>query len=120
MNTPVDFTTAKLLKEKGFNNKVSHYWNYNGEVLFSYKPKTDPINYTMAPTITEVVMWLYEKHGIWIEVVWDIELNKELKWYSGITNVGDSSELEIFQSNPCDTPTEAYSQAIEYTLKNLI
>ena len=117
MNTPVDFTTAKLLKDKGFNNKVSHYWNYNGEVLFSYKPKTDPINYTMAPAIADVVMWLYENHGIWIIVSHVIsDLHQTECFWIGVKN-GEEITSQYFGFN---SPTEAYSQAIEYTLKNLI
>ena len=69
MNTPVSFELAKLLKEKGFDGNYFHYWNmvnHSGEwkVDTSIWEYTD--NYIEAPTIAEVVMWLYEKHGIWI------------------------------------------------------
>lgn len=129
MNTPVIFEIAKLLKEKGFNKKTDSAYvdttpfseNENDLVEYAFPQNHNEKEHRIsAPTIAEVVMLLYEKHGIWIEVVWDIEINKEVKWYSGITKIGDSSELEVFQSNPCHSPTEAYEAAIIYTLKNLI
>ena len=48
MNKEVNFEIAKLLKEKGFR------------LLPDFK--------SSYPTIAEVVMWLYEKHGVWISV----------------------------------------------------
>lgn len=91
MNELVDLPTAKLLKQKGFDD-------------YEWDPVTDT-----SPTVLEVTMWLYEKHGIWIEVTTDIYgkfcwLVKQLK----------------ASNNNFDSPTEAYFAAIEYTLKNLI
>ena len=87
MNTPGNFELAKLLKEKGFDNytplkyfskKPSGYgitnWSeniaYSCEDIYSqlrlgYNEQT---YFIWAPTIVEVVMWLYEKYGIWTEV----------------------------------------------------
>jgi hypothetical protein len=70
MTTPVTFEIAKLLKEKGFDNESAHYYNEKGEMLFdTYFPSLQPTKpdvYYDAPTLVDVVMWLYEKHGIWI------------------------------------------------------
>ena len=86
MNTPILFELAKLLKEKGFDVPVrtyrlegkypdfvhegfeDDYWgdnkvvNWNKDVI-GIKPFK---GFVSAPTIAEVVMWLYEKHGVWI------------------------------------------------------
>ena len=88
MNTPILFELAKLLKEKGFDVPVrtyrlegkypdfvhegfeDDYWgdnkvvNWNKDVI-GIKPFK---GFVSAPTIAEVVMWLYEKHGVWITV----------------------------------------------------
>ena len=60
-----------------------------------------------APTIAEVVMWLYKKHGFWINVYQNSEgsLNFEVDSYGGF----------LYKS-----PKEAYETAIEYTLNKLI
>lgn len=68
-----------------------------------------------APTITEVIMWLYEKHGIWIGV----EPRNEAKWKFNIytKTVTTTNNIALAEHN---SPTEAYSAAILYTLNNLI
>jgi len=128
MNTTVNFEIAKLLKEKGFDTKTECWYDKDGDALYtdaigipsSYKFHL--VGECYAPTIAEVVTWLYEKHGIWITVDADVlgfyghykinpigNLSSNLK--QGWTNSG---------TNPFNSPTEAYSVAIEYTLKNLI
>lgn len=85
MNKEVNFELAKLLKEKEIYIPAFHY--YENEVLkepyLENGSSTDTefrvelsdlkeyfnewSKKISAPTIAEVVMWLYEKHGIWIE-----------------------------------------------------
>jgi hypothetical protein len=111
MKTPVKFELAKLLKEKGFDKRSEPYrYNKFGETTL-----LEGIN---APTIAEVVMWLYEKHKIWIT-------SEPCIIHNGITNIH-----KIFKDNYLDTisraskgynsPIEAYEAAIDYTLNNLI
>ena len=70
-----------------------------------------------APTIAEVVMWLYEKYGIWISVDMVFEEHQIGFWYC----IRESKEDDFaFQSEEYKTSTEAYEAAIEYTLNNLI
>ena len=120
MNTPVNFELAKLLKKKEFDGNYFHYWNM---VNHSGKWKIDTSiweytdDYIEAPTIAEVVMWLYEKHGVWTVV----NVNIMGSWYF---EHFDLKEKRNAQFKPTDThydsPTEAYEAAIEYTLKNLL
>lgn len=95
MNTLVSFELAKLLIQKEYDLHPDFKDSY--------------------PTITEVVMWLYEKHGIWIGVQpnepyidddWCFTIFKDLK---------NNNSREGYNSS-----TEAYEAAIEHTLKNLI
>lgn len=82
-------------------------------------------SFIKAPTITDVIMWLYEKHGIWIcvytmdkwlpngndrEQLFDYGI-KQMK--RGLIDI--SKKPEEFNS-----PKEAYEAAIEYVLNNLI
>lgn len=70
-------------------------------------------NIYLAPTIAEVVMWLYEKHEFWITV------KQGFGWEYFIyeTNV---PYTEIDADGTFNSPTEAYEAAIEYILKNLL
>lgn len=138
MNTSISFELAKLLKEKGFGRLTGSYYEYaltskkdrehgysgsfgwkKGELnlqegyFINNHPDVDYSSKTWfmcsAPTIAEVVMWLYEKHGIWIEVTTDTHNNfcwliKEFK----------------ASNNNFNSPIEAYEAAILHTLKNLI
>jgi len=129
MNTPVNFELAKLLKEKGFD-EWTKTWHQRGDgVVGCVEGKRDFYNrkgdvYTSAPTISEVVMWLYEKHGIWIVInphKGEDDLGKPFMEFDpevwSFTNkcILHNTKLLYFNS-----PIEAYEAAIEYTLNNLI
>lgn len=147
MNKEVRFPIAKLLKEKGFDENCSDYYttlgNLNsdgwGDIIFeqgfsSGEPERMlRFNYSdfnkhqketcfLCPTIADVVMWLYEKHGIWISV----NATEDLKsfWYEIHL---DAIKSEIYGGGSiwytgknCNSPTEAYEAAFEHTLNNLI
>ena len=118
MNTSVNFSIAKLLKEKGFGQKLTDRgYNVNGEESFDYT--LDRINGVgiAAPTIAEVIMWLYKEHGIWIEVR---KVNYSRFDYKIINGTESLMYVKPQQYNSLLSPTEACEAAIEYTLKNLI
>lgn len=136
MNTPILFELAKLLKEKGFDVPVrtyrlegkypdfvhegfeDDYWgdnkvvNWNKDVI-GIKPFK---GFVSAPTIAEVVMWLYEKHGVWITVC-----------VIGVDGFGywlhDKGRKRLNPDNQGGywlSPTEAYEAAIKYCLEKII
>lgn len=118
MNTPVSYKLAKLLKEKGFDEQNLTIYQ-DGEVLLlrstiSNSQFMTSRNYT-APTIAEVVMWLYEKHGIWIGVQPNEPYVDDDWCFIIFKNLKNNNSLEGYNS-----PTEAYERGIEYTLNNLI
>jgi len=138
LNKPVDFTTAKLLKEKGFDENCRFGYNgsfephHIGLIEFGYLQRNSELlklTYS-APTIAEVVMWLYEKHGIWISVYsgkalnWESLFSVRIDWiYPTDSPDAEDIEPQYFKyksQNEFNSPTEAYESAIEYTLNNLI
>lgn len=124
MNTPVKYELAKLLKEKGFDIPTLYFY-LDGSLKYNHSIKPRNSNVLLgtldvsAPTIAEVVMWIYEKHGIWIEVqcpdvlyeLWSYTVHKPHK----CGNYGSQNSFDTFNS-----PTEAYETAIEDVLNNLI
>lgn len=140
MNSPVSFKLAKLLKEKGFNEPClkgysnlekskeelrdidrSEFATFEGAGKYfsnSDLPKYD-IEFT-APTIAEVVMWLYEKYGVWITV----NVIMDDKWFFELYNFKNRENPNIIldDSDKCwlDSPTEAYEAAIKYILNDLL
>lgn len=123
MNKEVSFEVKQLLFNKGWRyelglDETGHRVKHS---LAEERWNQGHLNYVDI-TIAEVVMWLYEKHGIWIMV----EMTGSKKFYprgrmidkKGKHHVGDfkyNNERLIY-----NTPTEAYEAAIEYTLNNLI
>ena len=117
MNTIVSFEIAKLLKEKGFEGKTKSY-NEDGKLVnvsLSIRRFNPERIYYPAPTIAEVVMWLYEKHGIWVNVEYMDDIL--LFCFSVCTIKTNTNEMEQLGFN---TPADAYEAAIEYCLVNLI
>jgi len=118
MNTPVNFEIAKLLNKKGLY--ISSEKRYNRKGTFEYSKSWS----VAAPSISEVVMWLYKKHGIWISVyIMD-------KW---LPNGNDREQLFDYslkqmklglidipkKPEEFNSPTEAYEAAIKYSLDKI-
>lgn len=129
MNKPVNFEIAKLLKEKEFNLYCQcSYWN---DELTPYTPgyaledgttsneKYWEFERYYAPTITEVVMWLYEKHGIWIECLHRGMLG-DFTFKVSKLKKGWRTEPHYIHETGFNSPTGAYEAAIKHTLENLI
>lgn len=142
LNKLVDFPTAKLLKEKGFNlmpfyiqSKTDYVLGYDYDIEdeednlkireFQWEDHICSHLYLM-PVYFDVVDWLLEKHGIWIRV----DCNSKESWSPILVNIEDGgykvhpyyvSQKFIEKNNRLfNSPKEAYLAAIEYTLKNLI
>jgi hypothetical protein len=137
MNKSVNFEIAKLLKDKGFDIPTQDCYNLNG-LLFSngwceyiaddcefdglINHKKLKEKDVLAPTIAEVVMWLYESHGIWIYA----DSHEFGKWcYYYRQNVPSDLSPSItkggrYSRDDYNSPTEAYEAAITYCLENLI
>lgn len=101
----------KQLSKKGYK----HYYEGTVEELDSM----DKNNPDLHSEIMQVIMWLYEKHRIWI----DVSLNqfskpKDLQWMYSIVFTQDCTYSHSPKSY--NSPTEAYEAAIEYCLTKLI
>lgn len=115
LNKLVD-STAELLKEKGFDEPTTAWRQRGNGISGDVVGKKDYYNrkgdvYTSLPTISDVVMWLYDKYGVWISV-YMVDKN-EFHWETDI-NEEEHGSRDYFK-----TPTEAYEAAIEYVLNNV-
>lgn len=127
----VSFETAKLLKEKGFNELCHGYFrkdNPNDLVELAQAANwNDEPFFTSRPTLQMAMKWLREVHNIHIEVritnhslsslidvpryYWIIVNSKEVKWMD---------ESTAHQPMSYETVEEACEAAIKYCLENLI
>ncbi len=135
MNIEVNFTLAKLLKEKEFEGNYSYFYTSPNSKMFGIDEhhrhypiiNTPKKLYTLgenvalnienvypAPTIAEVVMWIYKKYNIWISVDLDLS-NTQMFDYE----IQKKHFLKLSEKH-FESPTLAYNAAIEYVLTNLI
>ena len=117
----VSFETAKLLKEKGFNEPTTCVYHKGGTfdriALNTWNDKF--ITPICAPTLQMAMKWLREVHKLYINI-WadpkDVESNDfdiifRAQVYNGTSNYG-TYEFSTYE--------EAAETAIKYCLENLI
>jgi hypothetical protein len=127
MNKEVSFELAKLLKEKEYHENCWQcyriikatedrlsWWKIgelNKPMYCTFSDKNDAYyGICSAPTIADVVMWIYEKYGIWIAVF----RCKDFMFDIIIKDTVVHSELNF------NSPTEAYEAGIKYCLEKII
>ena len=130
----VSFETAKLLKEKKFNEPLLTFYVTDGkEYSFDImaftddKLKNESECFILAPTLQMVCSWLRLVHHIHIESLCPV-VDTDVKDGVGVTyNVVISNlrnQCLAFDTNIEDIEYNSYEEAIEagilYTLKNLI
>ena len=116
----VSFETAKLLKEKGFEERIRSWYDNNG---FFHEEgcrmsNSDCLSPTvMAPTLQMAMKWLREKYNIHIEPRYFPTPNiyRYVIIHSPVTIENIDSHPQYF-----DTYEEACEAAIKYCLENLI
>ena len=128
----VEFETAKLLKEKGFNEDCMFVVNLdsNGILPCSFGTKNSEIdnkNIVTIPSQSLVMRWLREEKHFYIQIMLDSwalgghsgyyiviqDINSEFKEISPI--IDDNPDLVFFE-----TYEQAAESAIKYCLENLI
>lgn len=128
----VSYEVAKLLKEKGFNERSSASYDSKGELQegYGYWNKT-PIWYA-APTLQMACAWLREKHFIHVYAEYKAFFQEKPKklYYHWIPFVKTLPHCPINKSGfpketisldvYCNTYEEAVEAALKYSLENLI
>lgn len=111
----------------GYNSDRNCFWDWNlnggrsgmQPKIIPYPNDSDAIYYS-APTIAEVIMWLYEKYGIWIECNHCGTFSEFTFKISKLNKKNIKKEPHYMHDfgKGFNSPTEAYKVAIEYILKN--
>ena len=98
----------KQLSKKAYK----HYYDGTIEELDSMG-KDNP---DLHSEIMQVILWLYEKHGIWISVDRYIDREQSTDYRYGSCIYSN----EHYYGRGNENPTEAYEAAITYVLNSLI
>lgn len=118
----ISFETAKLLKEKGFNNLCRSYWSDNNFLSFEHTKlfvsNDDDSVYLLRPTLQMAMKWLRKEKGIPIEILWHYDADSDVEEWYFIHHV----ELRILPNDIeyYETYEEAAEAGIKYCLENLI
>ena len=122
----VSFETAKLLKEKGFDEPVLYYQRYGKEPRYPIEgilsKNSDLGDGYSIPTLQMVMKWLREKYNLEI-YPYHSNLNEKhnSKWWFEIIKYPNTvAEYECGIDEEVDTYEEACEAAIKYCLENLI
>lgn len=117
MNKVINPKIVDLMEDKGFTDNLLH----DGMGGSHYNV-----------TIVDALMWLYEKHGIWIysypaqPLVLDNEEYPKIVWVVKCLSMNQVMFEKFIDAdnglaiNHHISPTEAYEAAITYCLENLI
>ena len=130
-----DYPHLKVHNNKEIDSYTNGFLNWNGldldedeslDLYSGFNEKYDDAFSVCctAPTIADVIMWLYEKHGIWIIApthdnndnyfCYEINFKPSHFLLKVAKNKWSPKEIRF------NSPTEAYEAAIEYTLNNLV
>lgn len=114
----VSFEVAKLLKEKGFDERCfSFYWSDGSLDANSHDKKTNLRNSTssnpVAPTLQMAMKWLREVHNIALNVCYFLGMWSYTVYRTDVSSSGYNSEN-------FDTYEEACEDGIKFCLENLI
>ena len=118
----VSFETAKLLKEKGFDEKCFQYWHEEDNELV-HSQSMHPIQNVSnpcffgpaAPTLQMTMKWLRKKYEY--VVLFDISAWGSYDWYYIYRGNRYHYEEMTFNYNELEDAAEA---AVKYCLENLI
>ena len=121
----VSFDTAKLLKEKGFNDVpvYTYYLSYGGFYLSPMAVTNKKLyaqGHIAAPTLQMAMKWLREVHNLEIYPYHDM-FQENNKWWYGIEKFTKGCSNCQYEEEPIySTYEEACEAAVKYCLENLI
>ena len=116
----VSFETAKLLKEKGFDEATFYDYNERGtrwfeEVLVNHNSQGG----VACPTLQMAMKWLRKVHEIFIRP--NISFLYPIRYYCEIFCYGDNLKIQQdVTTETFESPEEACEASIKYCLENLI
>ena len=140
----IDFETAKLLKEKGFDGPCYKVWESHGKSstlvsascfvegetvvnkklvdtaakLYAYEYSlNNKVEGYLAPTLQMVMKWLREEHNICIQLTFHQNIKKEWGWYFMYFVMGTNSLKNCVREFGLSKTYSSYEEACEAAIK---
>ena len=112
------YEVAKLLKEKGFDEKTTHWYNVRESLIndypVSYENFGNPEKVWLAPTHQMACAWLREVHNI------DIEIRRSPNTMMYRSIIYKDTLVKCITDAIMETYEQAVEAALKYALENLI
>ena len=118
----VSFETAKLLKEKGFDETVRCFYDIQTEIFCDncVKTKNSYTESIAAPTLQMAIKWLREKEWFICIIPLAFYCGEKVCKFGYSIWAGDNFEVDEVSTPEFSTYEEACEAAIKYCLENLI
>ena len=113
----VSFETAKLLKEKGFDECTISSFDKDGNPKDILRPFIESDGDVRKPTLQRAIKWLRKTFGIHCQIDCPIDASN---WVYGIRDLNKDEWITLRNMGDYDTYEEACEAAIKYCLENLI
>lgn len=119
------FETAKLLKEKGFNEipVYTYYLSYGGFYLSPMAVTNKDLyahGHIAAPTLQMAMKWLREIHKLDIDVSIEYKNSKKVYYYSVLKKTVIRDIDCLHSETNFDSYEQAAEAAIKYCLESLV
>lgn len=125
METFVSFELAKKLKEKGFPQRTFGNYNMVGSTYYQdgrhykYGCVCDKEDAYTAPTIAQVLKWLFDEKQLFVNI--DCNICDKFGLFFTIYKKGEETwEACWYDENYYNKPEEAAIAGIEYVLNEII
>lgn len=118
----VSFETAKLLKEKGFDENTDKQFN-SDKIVGDYNitdRSRHPERYLDAPTLQMAMKWLREVHSLYLDIVTSFSQDGICYTFSCSNTMDLIQGTKGTSYHEYQTYEEACEAAIKYCLENLI
>ena len=121
----VSFETAKLLKEKGFDERGLCVYTVEEERFYTFGDWVENScllpNLISAPTHQMALKWLREEHRIeTLIVLSELNADNSRKYMFDIYSSDINRDFDSVQKEEFNSYEQAVEAAIKYTLENLI
>ena len=119
----VSFETAKLLKEKGFDEPcLSYFWSEGIDTSYTETPFTQNNMYEgqiLRPTLQMAMKWLRETHNLHIGVLVTYQYLPR-KYEVHVMHTEKCEGIVVHPGTNFNTNEQACEAAIKYCLENLV
>ena len=111
----ISFETAKLAKEKGFDERINNFYNQNGNLLYNLQQNRNlHSGGASAPSQSLLQKWLREVHNIFIEVNFIAYIPDKAQYAAYIKSLSSKNMGEILLDG--FTIFDKYEEALEQGL----